>query len=69
MDKVPRAKLCSPANPHITQFKTNVSHSINLNLCEVKENTLFRRKISFQKPFSELLFRSHRPGLGRMPIP
>lgn len=69
MDKVPKAKLYSPANPRVTQFKTNVSHGINLNLCQVKKNILFRRKISFQKPFSELLLRSYRPGLGHMLIP
>lgn len=35
----------------------------------MKKNTLFRRKLSFQKPFSELLLRFHRPGLGHTLIP
>ena len=50
MDKVLITKLYSPANSRLTQFKTNLSPSLNPNLRQVKKNALVRRKNLLRSP-------------------
>lgn len=50
MDRVLIAKLYSPANSLLTQFKTNLNPSLNPNLRQVKKNALVRRKSLLRSP-------------------